>query len=80
MFSNRDPPIQYLLLTLLVTLQAVPACCEILTHVTKSTNCTITFDSAIPNDHNTGMQFVNCTRHVCLRNLANGNCANMQKF
>ena len=80
MFSNKEPTIQYLLLGLIITLLVLPSRCDTLVHISKSTNCTITFATPTPNNSNAGISFLNCTRHSCQRNLVNGNCANVQKF
>lgn len=51
-------------------------------HETKYTNCSISFntESNFQNITKTDMIFSNCTRHLCLRNLVDGHCTNLQKF
>lgn len=80
MFSNKVPNIQYFFLAFIITLLTASSRCETLVHVSKSTNCTITFEIGMQNDSNTGAQFLNCTRHLCLRNLVDGKCTRVQKF
>lgn len=45
---------------------------------TKFTNCSIVFSGDKNSDSNNDMRLVSCTRRMCLRNLLNSDCANLQ--